>query len=169
MSERPHVLPDVLGPGLGLVFCGSAAGTASARRRAYYAGPGNRFWPTLFDVGLTPHLLAPEEFPTVLRYGIGLTDLTKDQFGEDRTIRRGANDAAELRRKVEHFRPATLAFVGKDAAKAALGRGRIDYGPQPDRIAATRLFVLPSPSGAARAFWDTRWWHSLAQRVRADR
>ena len=48
------VLPDVLVPGLAVVFCGSAVGAASARRRAYYAGPGNAFWRTLSEVGLTP-------------------------------------------------------------------------------------------------------------------
>jgi len=47
------VLPDMLAPGLRIVFCGTAVGSASARRRAYYASPGNSFWPTLFRVGLT--------------------------------------------------------------------------------------------------------------------
>jgi double-stranded uracil-DNA glycosylase len=169
VSARPHILPDILVPGLRLVFCGSAAGTASARHRAYYAGPGNRFWPTLYEVGLTPRPLTPADFPTLLSYGIGLTDLTKDQFGEDRAIRRGAGDAAELWRKVERFQPAMLAFVGKAPAKAALGRDRIDYGPLVDPFVATRLFVLPSPSGAARGSWDTRWWYSLAQLVPAAR
>jgi TDG/mug DNA glycosylase family protein len=169
VSAQPHILPDILMPGLRLVFCGSAAGTASARHRAYYAGPGNRFWLTLYEVGLTPRPLTPDEFPTLLTYGIGLTDLTKDQFGEDRTIRRCTSDAAELWRKVERFQPAMLAFVGKASAKAALGRDRIDYGLLLDPIAATQLFVLPSPSGAARGSWDARWWHFLAQLVRAER
>ncbi len=47
------VLPDLLAPDLDIVFCGTAVGTASARRGAYYAGPGNAFWPTLFKVGLS--------------------------------------------------------------------------------------------------------------------
>lgn len=166
MSASPSILPDVLEPGLRLVFCGSAAGTASARRSAYYAGPGNRFWPTLFEVGLTPRLLAPGEFRVVLRHGIGLTDLTKDQFGGDSSIKRKASDATNLRRKVARLQPATLAFVGKAAAKAALGFDRVDFGPQAERIGATELFVLPSPSGAARGSWDVSWWHSLARHVR---
>ena len=33
------VLRDVLTPGLCIVFCGTAVGSASARRQAYYAGP----------------------------------------------------------------------------------------------------------------------------------
>ena len=64
----PDVLPDVLAPGLHVVFCGSAAGAVSARVGAYYAGPGNRSWPTLHRVGLTPRLLAPTEFRIVLRW-----------------------------------------------------------------------------------------------------
>jgi len=60
-DATPMVLPDVLAPGLAIVFCGTAVGTVSARRRAYYAGPGNAFWPTLHRVGLTPRQLLPEE------------------------------------------------------------------------------------------------------------
>ncbi len=76
-----NVLPDVLAPGLRIVFCGTAVGSASARRRAYYAGPGNSFWPTLFTVGLTPRQLRPEEYATVIEYGLGLTDLAKSIAG----------------------------------------------------------------------------------------
>jgi double-stranded uracil-DNA glycosylase len=68
------VLPDLLQPGLRLVICGTAADTASAKLRASYAGPGNRFWEVLRQVGLKPMRLRPEEYVTVLNYGIGLTD-----------------------------------------------------------------------------------------------
>lgn len=37
------ILPDRLGPGLRVVFCGTAAGAVSARKGHYYAGPGNLF------------------------------------------------------------------------------------------------------------------------------
>ena len=60
-----------------VVFCGTAPGAASARAGAYYAGPGNRFWATLPEVGLTPILLAPAEFPRLADFGIGLTDVSK--------------------------------------------------------------------------------------------
>ena len=68
-----NALPDVLRPGLRLVICGSAAGAVSAARGAYYAGPGNKFWPILAEVGLTPRLLRPDEFATLPAFGIGLT------------------------------------------------------------------------------------------------
>jgi len=35
------VLRDVLVSDLRVVFCGTAAGSVSAKQRAYYAGPGN--------------------------------------------------------------------------------------------------------------------------------
>ena len=156
------VLPDVLRPGLDIVFCGSAAGAVSARLGAYYAGPGNLFWPTLFRVGLTPRRLAPREFRTVPRYGLGLTDMAKAEFGGDDELSRRADDPEALRRKIERHRPRLLAFVGKRAARVFLGR-RVEYGPRIDTLGATGLFVLPSPSGRARRYWDERWWFELAR------
>ena len=113
----PDVLPDVLGSGLSIVFCGSAAGAASAQAGAYYAGPGNRFWPTLYRVGLTLRILAPAEFHTVRRYGIGLTDLCKTELGADSGLSGEADDTAALAAKIARYRPAVLAFNGKRAAR----------------------------------------------------
>ena len=76
-EAEDDILPDALAVGLDVVFCGSAAGTRSARADAYYAGPGNRFWPTLFSIGLMPEQIRPANFRHVVRYGIGLTDLAK--------------------------------------------------------------------------------------------
>jgi len=81
-----YVLPDVLGPGLAVVFCGTAAGAESARRGAYYAGPGNAFWHTLYHVGLTPRQLQPEEYRLVGQFGLGLTDLAKHAAGADAVL-----------------------------------------------------------------------------------
>ena len=51
------ILPDLLC--LRVVVCCTAAGTASATVRAYYAGPGNQFWSILHETGLTPRRLPP--------------------------------------------------------------------------------------------------------------
>ena len=59
-SSPAHVLPDLLRPGLRIVFCGTAAGNVSAARGAYYAHPQNRFWSALYAFGLTPRQLEPE-------------------------------------------------------------------------------------------------------------
>jgi double-stranded uracil-DNA glycosylase len=155
------VLPDVLGPGLRVVFCGSAAGAASARRGAYYAGPGNRFWATLFAVGLTPRLLEPHEFASVADFGIGLTDLCKDRSGSDAAIGRDAFDVAGLSARIAAAAPGLLAFNGVRAGREALGA--IDgYGPQSRRLADAPTWVLPSTSGAASGRWDLTVWRELA-------
>jgi TDG/mug DNA glycosylase family protein len=110
------VLPDLLQPSLRLVICGTAAGNASAKREAYYAGRGNRFWEVIYNIGLTPMRLRPEEYLGVLKYGIGLTDLAKHEFGSDATLPSGCFDSARLRTKIEMVRPRILAFNGKRAA-----------------------------------------------------
>ena len=162
----PDVLPDVLGSGLSIVVCGSAAGAASARAGAYYAGPGNRFWPTLYRVGLTPRILAPTDFCTVRRYGIGLTDLCKTEAGSDVSLSGQADDAAALAAKIARYRPAVLAFNGKRAARVFLDNATVDYGEQPRRIGETAIHVLPSTSGAARRWWDEAFWRRVAEAAR---
>jgi TDG/mug DNA glycosylase family protein len=168
-APNPSILPDVLAPGLRVVFCGTAPGTRSAREGAYYAHPGNHFWRTLFAVGLTPRLLAPAEFDDVLQFGIGLTDVAKHHFGSDAALPRTAFDAAGLRRKLARFQPSIVAFTSKNAARAglALGSRDVDYGVQAITIARTRVFVLTSPSGQARGFWDIKPWRDLAAVVQA--
>ncbi len=64
------VLPDVLAPGLRVVFCGTAAGKRSAELGAYYSGAGNKFWPTLHRFGLTPIQIEPQNFKSLLEYGL---------------------------------------------------------------------------------------------------
>ncbi len=157
------ILPDVLGPGLSIVFCGSAAGAVSARAGAYYAGPGNRFWPMLHSTGLTPRMLAPAEFRSVLDHGIGLTDLCKIESGSDSGLSGRGDDPAALGAKIMHHRPAILAFNGKRAARVFLDAGTLDYGAQARRIGATAIHVLPSTSGAARRWWDESHWQRAAQ------
>lgn len=164
-AARADVLPDVLARGLRIVFCGSAAGRRSAELGAYYAGPGNLFWPTLARVGLTPRQLQPEEFRALPAYGLGLTDLCKSRFGADAELDGSTDDPDGLRRKIERYQPDAVAFVGKRPAKIFLRRSAVAFGRQREVIGRSMLFVLPSPSGLARRYWDDRWWRALAQEV----
>jgi double-stranded uracil-DNA glycosylase len=161
------VLPDVLEAGLDLVICGSAVGTASAMRAGYYAGPGNQFWRTLQRVGLTPEELSPRDSRSLLGFGIGLTDLVKSQAGNDADIRFGSLDRPRLERAIFHYRPRFLCFNGKRTAKEYFGTRSVEYGLQSACIGATRLFVAPSTSGAARGAWNLAVWRELSELVRA--
>ncbi|HEX7349256.1 MAG TPA: mismatch-specific DNA-glycosylase [Rhodanobacteraceae bacterium] len=168
MPRRTHsVLPDVLARGLTVVFCGTAPGTRSAHDHAYYAHPGNYFWRTLSDIGLTPRRLAPAEFRSVIEFGIGLTDVAKHAFGSDAELPRDAFDAAALARKLVKYHPRIVAFTSKNAARAGLGlrSQAIAYGEHATRLAGCRVFILPSPSGQARGFWDIAPWQMLADAV----
>ena len=162
------VLTDLLQPGLRAVFCGTQAGTQSARRGAYYAGRGNRFWPTLHDAGLTPVRLAPEQYPMLLDYGIGLTDMAKKTSGADSLLRRDHVDRT-FGEKITRYAPRFLAFNGKRAASLALkvSGPMLSYGSQDRMIGRTELYILPSSSGAASGFWDARYWHEFSSRVGA--
>lgn len=159
-----HV-PDLLAPGLKLVFCGTALGRVSAQRQAYYANPGNFFWRTLHEIGLTPERLPPERYPELLGHGIGLTDLCKAHFGNDADLPPDAFDIAALRAKLQRYRPGILAFTSKTGAAAFLGTttGALSTGFQHNTIDGTRIAVLPSPSGQARIFWDIAPWQQLAK------
>ncbi|MFT5486551.1 MAG: TDG/mug DNA glycosylase family protein [Paracoccaceae bacterium] len=161
------ILPDIVEPGLTTIFCGSAASSASARLGAYYAGPGNRFWPALFEAGLTPTLFAPSEFRRLPDLGIGITDLAKHESGMDIALSSNAYDAGALLEKIEACQPLHLAFTGKRPAGIflleALGATLKDYGEQSVTIGTTRIFVLPSPSGAARRWWSIEPWIRLGE------
>jgi double-stranded uracil-DNA glycosylase len=159
------VLRDVLEPGLRVVFCGTAAGTASAKAKAYYAGPGNAFWKTLHSIGLTPEQLAPDQFEHLPAYGIGLTDICKVLYGSDAEAGTVEFDVAGLQERIATAEPERLAFNGKNAARGALERD-VQYGPQPEQIGGAAVWVLPSTSGAARRFWSVVPWLELGEACR---
>jgi len=170
LNDARHVLPDVLKPGLRVVFCGTAAGTVSAARGAYYAHPQNKFWRALFDVGLTPRRLEPEEYWKVLEFGIGLTDLAKHVSGMDRELPPGSlGDAAcaALTAKIEAVQPKLLAFTSLTAGRRYLGRAAA-FGDSGHRIGLTRAWLLPSPSPTAGWNWSAHehWWRRLAAEAR---
>ena len=163
----PDVLPDVLRPGLRLVICGSAAGAVSAAQGAYYAGPGNKFWRILAEVGLTPRRLEPSEFRMLAEYGIGLTDMVKTASGSDAELPRDADDVAGFLARIRRVRPGMVAFNGKRAAAVFYGvpSGGLVYGRGVDRADFPPAWVLPSTSGAASGAWRAEPWHLLAQAV----
>jgi TDG/mug DNA glycosylase family protein len=170
VTSQGHVLPDLLQPGLAIVFCGTAAGSVSAARGAYYAHPQNKFWRILHDVRLTPRLLRPEEYLELPRWGLGLTDIAKHVSGMDRELPRGAlgrEACSALEAKIRAFEPKLLAFTSLAAGRGYLGRAA-GFGDSGERIGATRIWLLPSPSPAADWNWKRHehWWRRLAEEAR---
>jgi len=162
------VLRDLLQGQLRIVLCGTAAGTTSAAQRAYYAHKQNKFWKILHETGLTPELLQPHQYRDLLRHRIGLTDLVKAGAGMDRATlpKLTAADRRRLTDSIVTFRPGFLAFTSKTAGQKFFD-GRRDYGEQIERIGDTRIWILPSTSGAANGSWRPEIWHRFADEVRA--
>jgi double-stranded uracil-DNA glycosylase len=170
VGAPPHVLPDLIKPGLRIVFCGTAAGNVSAARGAYYAHPQNRFWSALHAFGLTPRQLKPEDYAELSQWGLGLTDIAKHVSGMDRELPSGAlgrEACLALEAKIVAAEPTWLAFTSLMAGRRYLGRPA-GFGEQPERIGRTRLWLLPSPSPSAGWNWErnAHWWRMLGDAAR---
>ena len=167
-------LPDLLRDDLKLVFVGTAAGQRSADVGHYYAHPGNRFWRTIHEIGITPRRYQPHEFPSLLDLGIGFTDMCKTGAGMDHTALNFPIDVPAFRKKMQQYRPKTIAFTSKKAASLFYGRPTkaIALGRQPLDPDFPRdfpgVFVLASPSGAASGHWSVQPWRELSDWVRDD-
>ena len=164
----PDILHDLLDQSLQIVLCGTAAGTVSALAGAYYANSQNKFWKILHETKLTPELVQPHQYRDLLRYRIGLTDFVKTHSGMDHQLplselRESAR--VRLRQSIEMYRPKFLAFTSKAAGQNFLG-GKREYGEQIELIGDTRIWILPSTSGAANGSWRPEIWHRFADRVR---
>lgn len=140
---------DLVAPGLRILFCGINPGRYTAATGYHFAGPGNRFWPTLYAAGFTPRLLQPAEQGELLRLGLGITNLvSRTTARADLVTRQELIDgAAVLRRKVRRLRPRILAVVGLGAYRTAFADPHAACGLQDQVIGSTRVWLLPNPSG----------------------
>ena len=168
--KRPAV-PDVLAPGLRVVFCGINPGHRSAAAAAHFANPRNDFWRLLHDAGFTPRLYAPEEQHDLPAHGLGLTNAAFRTMRGSGDLRRGdfAGSAERLERMAAELHPEWVAFVGKEAYRGVFGE-RPELGLQERRLGETQLFVLPStsPANAAVPYSERlRWFEELAARASA--
>jgi TDG/mug DNA glycosylase family protein len=162
-------VPDVLGPGVRIVFCGINPGLASAAAGAHFANPRNDFWRLLHASGFTPRPFEPREQFDLLPLGIGLTNAARRTTRGSSDLRAADFDGARerLEELVRSLEPGILAFVGKAAFNGVFG-GRSDLGLQERRLGKTALYVLPSTSPANAAVpWDERlrWFRTLRELV----
>ena len=166
-KQPESAIPDVLAPGLRVLFCGINPGRVSAAAHAHFANPRNDFWRLLHAAGFTPRLLEPHEQFELLGYGIGVTNAAFRTTPGSGDLRKAdfAGAAERLHELARELRPRWIAFVGKEAYRGAFGE-RPQLGEQERRLADTRLFVLPSTSPANAAVpWDerARWFSELSR------
>jgi double-stranded uracil-DNA glycosylase len=166
-KQPETAVPDVLAPGLRVLFCGINPGRVSAAAQAHFANPRNDFWRLLHAAGFTPRLLEPLEQLELLTYGVGVTNAAARTTPGSGDLRKGdfAGAAERLERIARDLRPAWIGFVGKEAYRGTFG-DRPELGAQKRRLAETQLFVLPSTSPANAAVpWDERlgWFEALSR------
>jgi double-stranded uracil-DNA glycosylase len=168
----PSAVPDVLAPGLDVVFCGINPGRFSAAAQAHFANPRNDFWRLLHAAGFTPRLLEPSEQLDLLRYGVGVTNAAYRTTPGSSDLRKidFAGSGERLERLALDLHPRFIAFVGKEAYRGAFSE-RPSLGLQDRRLGDTSLFVLPStsPANAAVPYAERqRWFRKLAELSRAS-
>src|SRR5512140_2534056 len=142
-------VPDVIAPGLKLLFCGINPGLYSAWTGHHFARPGNRFWPALFRSGFTDRLLRPEEERQLLALDCGITNIVDrasvaaHELSADELI----IGAANLEKKIRRNQIRAVAILGVSAFRVAFEAPGTDLGRQPEKIGGAAIWVLPNPSG----------------------
>lgn len=141
--------PDIIAPDLRVLFCGINPSVYSAVVGHHFARPGNRFWPALYAGGLVPRLMKPGEDEQLLDYGLGVTnvaaratvaaaDLARDELRDGYPL---------LVEKIERYQPRWLAILGIGAYRVAFDEPKAVIGRQERTLGATKVWVLPNPSG----------------------
>ncbi len=153
-AARDLTIPDVVAPGLRVLFAGINPGLYSAATGRHFARPGNRFWPALHQSGFTPRQLRPDEQRQLLESGLGITNIAPRA-----TARADELTAAELRSGgtslialAASLGVGCLAVLGITAYRAAFGPPDAAMGPQPGHRGGALVWVLPNPSGL-NAHW----------------
>jgi TDG/mug DNA glycosylase family protein len=147
------LLPDYLRPGLDLVFVGINPGLRSEAAGHHYAGPGNHFWPLLFEAGFVSEPLTHADDARVLEWNIGLTNMVPraSRSITDLTLQELRAGAAVLRQKLLAVRPKLVAFNGKRIYEVFAGHPA-QFGVQDETLDGIRLFVMPSTSARTASY-----------------
>ena len=166
-AARGKSIPDVIAPGLDVLFVGINPSLWSGAVGLHFARPGNRFWRALHEAGFTDRQLAPHENRELLKRRIGVTNLVNyaTASADELELADYQRGARRIAAKVRRYRPKTVAFVGMGAYRTAFARPRARGGLQEERLGGAAIWVLPNPSGRtagyqmpalARAFRELR-------------
>ena len=169
LAAHGRLVPDVIGTGLKILFCGINPGLYTAAIGYHFGRPGNRFWKALYLGGLTPRVLAPEEVEAFRALGYGITNVVARatagaaELGTEE-MRAGAQ---VLVRKVKRDRPRVVAVLGVGAYRVGFDRPDATVGEQ-EGIGESRVWVLPNPSGLNAHYTVERLGEAFGEMRRAS-
>ncbi len=140
-------LPDILEGELDIVFVGINPGRYSAKMGHYYAQPANRFWHILFQSGLIPSPLKPDDDWKLPRFGMGLTDVVKrvTPGSNDLSLAELKEGGEILRHKIGFYQPRVVCFNGLTGYRAVF-QEMGGLGLKSHKIHKSSVFALPSTS-----------------------
>lgn len=147
-------LPDIIGTNLDVLFCGINPGLSAAMTGHHFVGRSNRFWQALHRAGFTPEELSPLDDHRLLEYGYGITSVIKRSTGSAAELCASefTSAASGFERKMAHYQPCFVAFLGKAAYAGMRQLRSVDWGLQRNRMHGAAVWVLPNPSGRNRSF-----------------
>lgn len=146
-------IPDHLSPNLKILFVGFNPSIRSSETGYHYANPSNRFWKILYEAGLTPRKMLPEENSQLLELGFGLTNIVARPTKEAVEISKDEYQigAEKLKKKISRYQPQAVCFVGKGVYQQYSKKRNIPWGEQPEPVIPGIIeFVAPSSSGLVR-------------------
>lgn len=154
-SFRDTVVPDLVGPGLELLFVGINPGLWTAATSTHFAHPGNRFYPALYEAGVIDipidrgRGMDDGDRAYLISRGIGITNIVARATARASELTRAElqQGGERLVRFIEGHRPRAVAVAGVTAYRDAFGRRDAVGGRQPDTLAGAELWVVPNPSG----------------------
>ncbi len=170
LAAADRTIPDVIGPGLRILFVGINPGLWSGATGFHFARPGNRFWKAIAWAGLVDRVLDPSQQGELLRFGIGITNLVAraTATAAELTPAELRDGARDLVARVERYRPRQVAFLGLSTYRVAFGIPSVRVGPQPEPLGGARVWVLPNPSGLNASWTLPRLAQAYAGLLRAD-
>ena len=154
-AYRDATVPDLVGPGLKLLFVGINPGLWTAATSTHFAHPGNRFYPALRLAGVIDrdidrgNGMSEADRRHLIDRGIGITNVVARA-----TSKASELSVAELRAGGERLRvfvrdhaPRVVALAGITAYRAAFGDAKARLGRQQERFEGAELWIVPNPSG----------------------
>lgn len=152
---RDREVPDLISPGLALLFVGINPGLWTAATQTHFAHPGNRFYPALLRAGIIDRAIDPaagmsdDDRAYLLARGIGITNIVRRATARADELSRAeyAEGGRALAARVREYTPRVVAIAGITAYRSAFGVRSARPGRQPEPLGGRPLWVVPNPSG----------------------
>lgn len=154
-SFRDATVPDLIGPGVRLLFVGINPGLWTAATQTHFAHPGNRFYPALLLGGVIEREIdrgtgmSDDDRRHLVERGIGITNVVHRATAKASELTTSELRAGgeQLRECVAAHGPAVVAVAGITAYRTAFGVPTATMGRQPEPFEGAELWIVPNPSG----------------------